>query len=62
MVAAGHARFNRYCLVCHGYNAISGGVIPDLRKSGYIADAAAFRSVVLGGALKTPAWSASPRS
>ena len=49
VVAAGHAKFNRYCLVCHGYNAISGGVIPDLRKTAEIADASAFKDVVLGG-------------
>jgi PQQ-dependent dehydrogenase (methanol/ethanol family) len=47
--AAGHAKFNRYCLVCHGYNAISGGVIPDLRKTAEIADPEAFKDVVLGG-------------
>ena len=49
VAAAGHARFNRYCLVCHGYNAIGGGVIPDLRYSPLIGDAAGFKDVVLGG-------------
>ncbi len=52
VVAAGHARFNRYCLVCHGYNAISGGVIPDLRYSPIIASSDTFRTIVRGGALK----------
>ena len=49
IVTAGHAKFNRYCLVCHGYNAISGGVIPDLRYSPLIGSAAGFKDVVLGG-------------
>ncbi|HEV2365824.1 MAG TPA: PQQ-dependent dehydrogenase, methanol/ethanol family [Caulobacteraceae bacterium] len=51
-VTYGHATFNRYCLVCHGYNAIGGGVIPDLRMSGLLGDPAGFREVVLGGARK----------
>jgi quinohemoprotein ethanol dehydrogenase len=51
-VATGHATYNHYCLVCHGYNAISGGVIPDLRYSPLIGAAQAFDGVVLGGALK----------
>ncbi len=29
----GHALFNTYCLVCHGYGAVSGGVIADIRES-----------------------------
>jgi PQQ-dependent dehydrogenase (methanol/ethanol family) len=52
-IAAGHAKFNHYCLVCHGYNAISGGVLPDLRKTAEIADAGAFKDVVLGGTHQT---------
>ncbi|HZL01436.1 MAG TPA: PQQ-dependent dehydrogenase, methanol/ethanol family [Caulobacteraceae bacterium] len=53
IVAAGHAGFNHYCLVCHGYNAIGGGVIPDLRYSPLIADPAGFKDVVLGGSRKS---------
>ena len=30
-LALGRALFNGYCSVCHGFNAVSGGVIPDLR-------------------------------
>ena len=52
-VAAGHATYNKFCLVCHGYNAISGGVIPDLRYSALIGDPAAFKDVVLNGARKS---------
>ncbi|HEY2660751.1 MAG TPA: PQQ-dependent dehydrogenase, methanol/ethanol family [Caulobacteraceae bacterium] len=53
VVAQGHSTFNRYCLVCHGYNAIGGGVIPDLRYSPLIADPASFKDVVLGGSRKS---------
>jgi PQQ-dependent dehydrogenase (methanol/ethanol family) len=52
VVAAGHSKFNRLCLPCHGYNAIGGGVIPDLRHSPLIGDSAAFKAVVLGGVRK----------
>jgi glucose dehydrogenase/cytochrome c5 len=52
VVARGHSTYNHYCLVCHGYDAISGGVIPDLRYSPVIGNAAAFKDVVLDGARK----------
>ena len=52
-IATGHGTYNKYCLVCHGYNAISGGVIPDLRYSTLIGDPAGFKDVVLHGARKT---------
>ena len=47
----GEPLFTRYCTICHGVDAVSGGVIPDLRHSAMIATAEAFRSVVLDGAL-----------
>ncbi len=53
VAVAGHAKFNRYCLVCHGYNVIGGGVIPDLRYSPLIANGAAFKDVVIGGSRKS---------
>ena len=53
VIAAGHAAFNKYCLACHGYNAISGGVLPDLRKTPELADINAFKDVVLGGSHKS---------
>ncbi len=40
------------CGVCHGAEAASSGVLPDLRRSGLIADKAAWNKVVIGGALK----------
>lgn len=51
-IAAGAAQYQRYCLVCHNPGAVGNGVIPDLRKSGTLADAAAFKSVVIAGILK----------
>ncbi len=32
-IDAGRRLFNQYCLVCHGYGAVSGGVTADLRQS-----------------------------
>jgi mono/diheme cytochrome c family protein len=47
----GFAQYQDNCMGCHGLNAVSGLLIPDLRGSGYLHDAKAWRSVVLGGAL-----------
>ena len=33
LVARGSDVFHRWCAVCHGFGAVSGGVLPDLRKS-----------------------------
>lgn len=51
-VAAGKAHFGRYCIVCHGDSAIGNGFTPDLRVSGTLANADAWKGVVIGGALK----------
>ncbi len=51
-IAAGLSNFQRYCLVCHGPGAVGNGVLPDLRKSGTIADAETWKSVVINGILK----------
>jgi alcohol dehydrogenase (cytochrome c)/quinohemoprotein ethanol dehydrogenase len=50
-VAAGAPLFEGWCGSCHGAGVIGVGLLPDLRRSAYIADAEAFRGVVLGGAL-----------
>ncbi|MDE2563281.1 MAG: PQQ-dependent dehydrogenase, methanol/ethanol family [Sphingomonadales bacterium] len=50
-VARGAAQFGRYCVVCHGDGAISGGLNPDLRHSVYINAPEGIRSVVIDGAL-----------
>jgi quinohemoprotein ethanol dehydrogenase len=47
-VAQGGALFDRYCFMCHGGGAISGGVIPDLRYSPVLQDADQWRTVIHG--------------
>ena len=51
-IAAGQSSYQRYCLVCHNPGATGNGVLPDLRKSGAIADATTWKSVVIDGVLK----------
>ncbi|NJM51662.1 MAG: PQQ-dependent dehydrogenase, methanol/ethanol family [Sphingomonadales bacterium] len=51
-IAAGQSNYQRYCLVCHNPGAVGNGVLPDLRKSGTIADPDTFRTVVIDGILK----------
>ena len=50
-VAAGRMLYLNTCAVCHGSRAKSAGVIPDLRRSGAIADRQAFKAVVGDGIL-----------
>ncbi len=52
-VAHGFEVYDRYCGGCHGAGAVGGGVIPDLRYSGFIHSAEAFKQVVLDGILST---------
>jgi PQQ-dependent dehydrogenase (methanol/ethanol family) len=50
LVTRGNHTFQRWCATCHGVGAVSGGVLPDLRK----ADPRIYEileSIVLGGAL-----------
>jgi PQQ-dependent dehydrogenase (methanol/ethanol family) len=57
-VAQGRAMYNLYCVVCHGGNAISGGLVPDLRYRITDLDAA-WQVIVMEGGLKAngmPAW------
>jgi alcohol dehydrogenase (cytochrome c)/quinohemoprotein ethanol dehydrogenase len=50
-VARGADRYQRYCAMCHGDVAVSGGLLPDLRYSSTLADDHWFQ-IVLGGLLK----------
>jgi cytochrome c553 len=50
-VTSGDALFGRFCSVCHGENAVGGGVVPDLRRSPFIY-VDAWYSIVLDGALR----------
>jgi PQQ-dependent dehydrogenase (methanol/ethanol family) len=47
---AGFRSYQRFCSGCHGDAAHSGGVLPDLRWSGAIADAGPFYTIVGEGA------------
>ena len=57
-VEGGRGLFNLYCAVCHGGNAISAGLIPDLRYR--IKDVEpAWQAIVMEGGLAAngmPAW------
>jgi quinohemoprotein ethanol dehydrogenase len=44
--------YDRFCGSCHGTEAQSRGMFPDLRYSGTLQNTAAFQAIVLGGALK----------
>jgi quinohemoprotein ethanol dehydrogenase len=50
-VRAGEQLFGRYCSVCHGENAVGGGVVPDLRASRFLG-MDFFNEIVLNGAMK----------
>jgi alcohol dehydrogenase (cytochrome c)/quinohemoprotein ethanol dehydrogenase len=49
-ILAGSSLYERNCGGCHGFTAVSGGVLPDLRHSAIITDAVAWRSIVRDGA------------
>ena len=49
MLAAGDHLFNANCAVCHGSGAVTGGVLPDVRRSAALADSAAWLQIVHGG-------------
>jgi quinohemoprotein ethanol dehydrogenase len=51
VVAQGRRAYGRYCAICHGVDAISGGLVPDLRYSGLLGNSGWFK-VVLDGALQ----------
>jgi alcohol dehydrogenase (cytochrome c)/quinohemoprotein ethanol dehydrogenase len=50
-VATGTGLYAQYCSVCHGENAIGGGVVPDLRASTFLGNDF-FYEIVLNGAMK----------
>lgn len=52
-VDRGAAVYRNYCYRCHGPDAISSNVIPDLRRSAYLPDKEAWRAVVWDGALES---------
>ncbi len=54
----GFALYQDTCMVCHGLNAVSGLLLPDLRGSGYLHDTRAWNEVVLGGKLASKGMAA----
>ena len=51
-LAHGAQLYDRFCGTCHGGDAHSHGMFPDLRYSGALQNATAFKTIVLDGALK----------
>lgn len=51
VVAKGDAAFHRYCAVCHGFLAMSAGVVPDLRHS-TAETFARYKEIVIDGERK----------
>ncbi|MDP6980283.1 MAG: PQQ-dependent dehydrogenase, methanol/ethanol family [Myxococcota bacterium] len=51
-IAEGHNLYQEICLGCHGLNAVSGLLIPDLRGSALLHDQRGWDNVVLGGGLR----------
>jgi quinohemoprotein ethanol dehydrogenase len=49
----GRLLYTANCYRCHGAGAQSAGVVPDLRRSSALADRAAWRGIVLDGALES---------
>lgn len=49
-IAAGAVAYAANCTVCHGEHAMSSGLVPNLRHSPLLGDAALWKSVVLDGA------------
>ena len=51
LATQGATVFAESCVFCHGFEAVSSGMAPDLRASSVILSATAFEQVVRGGAL-----------
>jgi quinohemoprotein ethanol dehydrogenase len=51
VVARGQEIYGRLCVGCHGSDGFSRGMFPDLRYSGAIHSAEAFKAIVVDGAL-----------
>jgi mono/diheme cytochrome c family protein len=52
-ITKGFEIYDRYCINCHGAGAVGGGVIPDLRYSGFNRAPNAWLSVVRDGILES---------
>ena len=50
-VAKGSAYFLDYCARCHGLGTRASGILPDLKRSAALNDAATWRAIVEDGSL-----------
>jgi quinohemoprotein ethanol dehydrogenase len=50
-IKSGEQAYHHVCFLCHGSGAVSSGLLPDLRHSGALGSAQAWRAIVYGGAL-----------
>jgi len=50
-LAQGEDLFGRYCARCHGVEAVTANVIPDLRRSPMLTSPGAWQDIVIGGLL-----------
>jgi mono/diheme cytochrome c family protein len=50
-IAHGQEIYGRFCSTCHGTDGLSRGMFPDLRYAGAIQSEAAFKAIVIDGAL-----------
>jgi len=51
VIAHGEEVYGRFCSTCHGSDGLSRGMFPDLRMSGSLQAAEAFKAIVIDGAL-----------
>jgi quinohemoprotein ethanol dehydrogenase len=52
VIDEGKDHYARLCGRCHGLNMMSSNIVPDLRRSAALADRAAWKAIVLDGALR----------
>ena len=50
-MSVGKPLYSHYCFACHGSDAVSGGILPDLRRSAIVFNQSLFNGVVREGAL-----------
>jgi mono/diheme cytochrome c family protein len=51
VISHGQEVYGRFCSTCHGSDGLSRGTFPDLRYSGALGSADAFKAIVIDGAL-----------
>jgi quinohemoprotein ethanol dehydrogenase len=50
-VAIGETIYGKRCGLCHGFDAVSPNIVPDLRRSAFLTSPEGWQAVVIGGAL-----------